>query len=234
MLRDRLGARSCTFSSASESAQQAKLFSAYNKQAQEDGRGWEKSEEIRVWISFYRMSRQNSRCQPLNTFGNFSTFPPRIILCPPRRAWLAMAGREAYAGDVVERLNEKSSLFHLQVYSAGVLRYSNEKFRPFFISLDTSDDDDDDDCKASVNRGSLSARLFSSFSTSRRRREREQSCEFVAFDSLIFSRRVKNVLSPVWAFQLLERRLSTNQTIKCDISCWKVVHFYSMLNIPLV
>lgn len=92
---------------------------------------------------------------------------------------------------------KKSSLFHLQVYSAGVLRYSNEKFRPFFISLDTSDDDDDDDCKASVNRGSLSARLFSSFSTSRRRREREQSCEFVAFDSLIFSRRVKNVLSPV-------------------------------------
>lgn len=179
MLRDRLGTRSCTFSSATESAQRAKLFSASIQQTSSRRRPRvRESEEIRVRISFYRMSRQNSRCQPLNTFENVPLFPPRIILRPPRRAWFAMAGWRCTRVTSLSDWMKKSSLFHLYVYSEGVLRYSNEKFRPFFISLDTSDDDDDDDCKASVNRGSRSARLFSSFSTSSRERTIVRVCGF--------------------------------------------------------
>lgn len=170
MLRDRLGARSCTFSSASESAQQAKLFFCIQQtSSRRRQRGWEKAKKLGLELVFIACL---DKILAANRWIHLETsIRPTNHSSPSKESSIGNVRGGGVRGWRRWAIEWKKFAFSF-IYEYSVLRYSNEKFRPFFISLDTSDDDDDDDCKASVNRESRSARLFSPFSTSSSSRER--------------------------------------------------------------
>lgn len=192
MLRDRLGTRSYIFSSASESAQRAKLFSASKEQTSSRRRPRvRESEEIRVRISFIACL---DKILAANRWIHLKT-----SLCFPHESFFALQGEldsrwrgggvRGWRRWAIER--KKVRLFIYMYISRGyydiVMRsFARSSYRSIRVMTMTT---------MTAKRAwteEVGARDFSPLSPPRRRRrEREQSCEFVAFDSLIFSRREK-------------------------------------------